>query len=170
MRSRVRELRQPAEEFECVHCYSGIYSRYHQNLELPSTLIWERRGIFKSNSENKFLNNATSHAIGIQYVSGSYKEGYLEVIIKDQDGDMIVSRGAYEGIFHVKGYKLEFRHGTGKYENIKGSYITEMAVPPENMLEDLQKFIEKQPPWNINSRGVFKRCRLWKGTFELPPK
>ena len=36
----------PAEEFECVHCYSGIWSRYHLNYDLPLTFIWEYKGIF----------------------------------------------------------------------------------------------------------------------------
>ena len=123
-------------------------------------------GIFSSNSENNLLNNATSHAIGINRGSGYEREGYLEIIIKDQDGDMIVTRGPRKGME----VKLDFKHGTGKYKDIKGIFKTETTPPPEGMLEDLQKYLEKQPPWPKTYSGVWKRCKLWKGTFELPPK
>ena len=88
----------PAEEFECVHCFSGIGSLYHLDYELPKTIRWEFRGIVRCKSEKMFLNNATSHAIGITHGSGFEREGYFEIIIKDQDGDMIVSRGPLEGM------------------------------------------------------------------------
>ena len=159
----------PAEKFECVHCYSGIGSLYHLHYELPRTIRWEYRGIFKCESEKMFLNNATSHAIGITHGSGIEREGYLEIIIKDQDGDMIVSRGPQKGME----YKGGLKYGTGKYQEYKDIQITlkrEKTIPPEGMLEDLKKYLEQQPPWQKNHSRPFDRCKLWKGTVELPPK
>jgi hypothetical protein len=155
-----------AEEFECVHCYSGIWTRYHENYELPTTGTFEYKGIFRSNSENNLFTNSTSHALGINHGSGFEREGYMEIIIKDQDGDLIVARGPRKGIEP----KLEFKHGTGKYDGIKGTFKEEIAVPLEGMMEDLKKYMEKQPPWPDTYSGVFKNCRLWKGTYELPKK
>ena len=159
----------PAEEFECFHCYSGIGSLYHLDYELPQTVRWEFRGIIKCKSEKMFLNNATSHAIGIIHGSDTEKEGYFEIILKDQDGDMIVARGPQKGMDYQDGLK----YGTGKYQKYKDIKMTltrEKTIPPEGMLEDLKKYLEKQRPLEMTYSRPFDRCNLWKGTVELPPK
>ena len=59
--------------------------------------------------------------------------------IKDQNGDMIVLRGPRKGVED----KFDFKHGTGKYEGIKGTFKSELAIPLEGMMDDLKKYMEK---------------------------
>jgi hypothetical protein len=38
------------------------------------------------------------------------------------------------------------------------------------MLEDLKIYLEKQPPLEMTNSRPFDKCKLMKGTIELPPK
>lgn len=139
-----------AEEFECIHCYSGTYTLLHKNKELPMPMNLQQNGIIMSKSENKFLDNATVHVEGIQVGFGKKREGYQVAIFVDPDGDMIIGYGPYTGLVS----EVRFLHGTGKYKDIKGSFTSSRLA------------FGKKAAWP----GTYQRCRTWKGTFELPPK
>ena len=140
------------EEFEGIHCYSGTFTPMNKNRELPMMFSWKQNGIIMSKSENKFLDNATTHWEGVQVRIGEPREGYTVGHIIDPDGDMIAAYGIYKGL--GGGSKGEFKEGTGKYKGIKGSFTSKRIASG------------KKPPWP----GTYQRCRLVKGTFELPPK
>ena len=138
------------EEFECIRCYSGTFTILHKNRELPMTMSFEQNGIFMSRSANKFLDNATSHWEGVQVGFRESREGYVVGPIVDPDGDMIVSYGAYKGTVH----EGEFKAGSGKYKGIKGKWTSSRVA------------YGKKPPWP----NTYQRCRLFKGSYELPLK
>ena len=138
------------EEFEFIRCYSGTVTFMNKNKELPMMFSWKENGIIMSKSENKFLDNATTHLEGVQMGLGKRREGYVVGHFVDPDGDMIAVYGAYKGTVHDG----EFNAGSGKYKGIKGRWTSSRVA------------FGKKPPWP----GTYQRCRLLKGTYELPPK
>ena len=133
------------EDFEFIRCYSGTWTMMNKNKELPMMFSYKEDGIIMSKSENKFLNNATTHLEGVQVRLGEPREGYAVGHIIDPDGDMIAMYGLYKGLIG----KGEFKEGTGKYKGMKGSFI------------DKRVAFTKKYSWP----GTYQRCRLVKGTF-----
>ena len=111
---------------------------------------YKENGIIMSQSENKFLDNATSHLEGVQVRLGEPREGYSVGHLIDPDGDMIAFYGFYKGLVG----KVEFKEGTGKYKGIKGNFTSKRLA------------FTRKYAWP----GTYQRCRVMKGTFELPPK
>ena len=138
------------EEFECIRCYSGTWTIMNKNKELPMMFSYKENGIIMSQSENKFLDNATSHIEGVQVRLGEPREGYSVGHLIDPDGDMIAFYGFYKGLV-AKG---EFKEGTGKYKGIKGNFTSKRVA------------FTRKYAWP----GTYQRCRLMKGNFELLPK
>ena len=138
------------EEFEAIRCYSGTWTIMNKNKELPLMFSWKENGIIMSKSENKFLDNATTHIEGVQVRMQEHREGYGVGHIIDPDGDMIALYGIYKGTLQ----EGEFKEGTGKYKGIKGRYTSKRVA------------FTKKPAWP----GTYQRCRLLKGTFTLETK
>ena len=106
-----------ADDFECIVCYSGTFSFLYKSKGMPPMFGWKHSGIAMSQSENKFLDNATMYAEGVQVGGGQKRKGFAIGKYVDLDGDMITVFGPYSGYE----YELKFFMGTGKYKGIKGT-------------------------------------------------
>ncbi len=137
------------ENFECTQCCSGTGTAFHGSEELMPIYYWEESGIMISNSENKFLDNATHHYKGVQRGSREKREGYFYGKIMDPDGDIIIVKSSYT----YPGHEAKFLEGTGKYKGITGSFKATRLATGKSVMP-----------------GTYQNCKKIKGTFELPPK
>lgn len=135
------------ESFECIQCCSGTYTLFHGSEELMPLVSWEETGIMMSNSENKFLDNATHHYIGAQRGSDEKREGYFYGRIVDPDGDIIIVGSPYTW----PGHEAKFLEGTGKYKGITGSFMATRLATGKSVIQ-----------------GTYQWCRKITGTYELP--
>ena len=129
---------------ESVSGFSGIPSK-----ELMPLVYWEENGIMMSNSESKFLDNATHHYKGVQKGSGEKRNGHFYGKIMDPDGDIII----VESSFTYPGSEAKFLEGTGKYKGITGGFKATRLATGKSIM-----------------KGTYQWCRKIKGTFELPTK
>lgn len=137
---------QAQQQFETLSCYSGTVTPFHDSKDLTLVMGWDLNGIFKSQSENKFLDNATVHCEGIWRGLGDDRRLHAYCRIIDPDGDIAVVEWNAKG----KEAGAEFLEGTGKYKGIKASYTSEPLA-------------RGKPPM----KGAFAGCNTLKGTYEL---
>ncbi len=147
-----------AEEFECIRCYAGTYTTFHYGKELLTLRGGQEKGIIMSKSDNKFLDNTTVDHEWLQVGSGRKRKGYALFKIIDPEGDIIIGEDSYTGL--VRGGK--FLQGSGKYKGIKGSFISQRGGDVQRLKRELEKRLEGFGPI------IYRFCRTWKGTFELP--
>ena len=138
-----------AEDFECTQCCSGTFTLFHGSKELMPVLYMEESGIMMSNSESKFLDNATHHYKGVQRGFGEKRTGYFYGKIMNQDGDIIIVESSYT----YPGHEAKFLEATGKYKGITGGFKATRLATGKSIM-----------------KGTYQFCRKIKGTFELPPK
>ena len=143
---------QAGETAEYVHCYSGSWTPMHDSKDLPGLWTYELEGIVMSKSDNKFLDNASTHCRGMGIVRPGSKPQVISYCVAiDPDGDMLIWGGPrQQGGAHERPYG----QGTGKYKGIKGSHKSEHLAEAKK---------------HVKSRTM-QGCRTMKGTFELPPK
>ena len=134
------------QQFETISCYAGTTTAFHDSKELTLVMGWDLNGIFMSQSENKFLDNATVHCEGIWRGLGDKRRMQAYCRIIDTDGDLAIVQWDAKG----KDVNAEFLEGTGKYKGIKGGYKS-------------QQLARGKPPM----KGNFAGCNTLTGTYEL---
>ena len=139
---------QAEEKYELNHCYSGTWRPIHENKDLPDLWTYKLDGIFMSKSDNKFLDNVSTHCEGIGIGQGAKTKVTSYCIAIDPDGDWITWGGPRkEGVI-----EREFREGTGKYEGLKGTIKSELIANTKKQVKP----------------NTFQQCRKFTGTIEMP--
>lgn len=134
------------QQFETISCYAGTTAAVHDSKDLTFAMGWKLDGIFMSQSENKFLDNATVHCEGIWRGGGENRRARAYCRIIDPDGDTAMIEWNATG----KEAGADFLEGTGKYKGIKASYKSEPLA-------------RGKPP----TKGTFAGCNTLTGTYEL---
>ena len=103
-----------------------------------------------SKSDNKFLDNASTHCEGIGIGQGAKAKITSYCIAIDPDGDWTTWGGPRkEGVID-----REFREGTGKYKGLKGTIRSERIANTKKQLKP----------------NTFHQCRKFTGTIEMAPQ
>ena len=169
-----------AEEFKCLECSCTHYTHLHGDSELPIVTNYKQRGVIKSNSKSKFLDNATYYLEGMltrppskgQYMTFQQGDGKYAIIIMDKDGDLILGYEYGDITRHYLDSKSllsgEFTSGTGKYKGINGKFeLTKYSGDTEIIQADLAKHLQEMPPISPHGGYDHDMCNLMKGNFEL---
>ena len=138
-----------AEQLDITHCYSGVFTLFHDSKEVMSASRWTQDGIISSHAQSKMLDSAVVHCEGVQRGLGPERTGYGLCKIVDDDGDMIIADIPYSGFT----YDVKFLEGTGKWKGIKGALRSERTV--------------RSKPGKGAMPGTYQGCRREKGTYEL---
>lgn len=133
------------QPFETISCYSGNLTVFHDSKDLKVVMGWDLNGIMRSNSEIKFLDNATVHCEGIWRGMGEERRMLAYCRFLDPDGDIAIF------MWDAKGNDVmaDLLEGTGKYKGMKASYKSEPLA-------------RGKPPM----KGAFAGCNTLKGTYE----
>jgi len=170
-----------AEEFECIECSSAYFTNLHGESELPIVTIYKQRGVIRSKSKNKFLDNSTYYLEGMltRPPSENFKlatmqkgEGKFAIVIMDTDGDMILGYeyGDIALQYRDSGSSLsgEFTNGTGKYKGISGKFeLTKFTGESDKIKADLKMHLEEMPPLGPHIGYSYDMCNIVKGNFEI---
>ena len=172
-----------AEEFECMECSCTCYTHLNATSELPIVTNYKQRGIIRSNSKNRFLDNTSYYLEGMltrppsegQYQDFQEGEGKYAIVIMDSDGDLIlgyeygdITRHYLDSGSFLSG---EFSNGTGKYKGISGKFeLTKFTGEPGKIKTDLKMHLEEMPPLSPHGGCDHEMCNIMKGSFEITPK
>ena len=169
-----------AEEFVCIECGYTYYTHLHGDSELPIVTNYKQRGVIRSKSKNKFLDNASYYLEGMltrppsegQYLNFEKGEGKFAIVIMDSDGDLILGYEYGDITLHYLGsgslLSGEFTSGTGKYEGIRGRFeLTRFAGEPEKLIADLKRHLAEMPPFGPRGWNDHDMCNILKGYFEI---
>lgn len=140
----------PAQQpIDYTDCGSGTFTLMSDAKEF-TVLVFDIKGVTRSNHENKVFDNMTYHHVGVnRIVAGKWTVyGYTKYM--DSDGDFVIFE------INEAGPPMEgtwqFLYGTGKWKGIKGNgrhfhpSTTPRAIVP----------------------GTIQSCSRNVGTFELP--
>ena len=114
-------------------------------------LNYEGSGIYVSDTEEGFLNNASCHALGtLHAVKGAFEDsGSMVLIAPDGDKAFMTYKGSGNLGKSAKG-TYTYVGGTGKFKGIKGGgEFTRLSL---------------QPP----SKGEWSATTIFKGNWKLP--
>ena len=170
-----------AEEFVCIECSYTYYTNLHGDSELPLVTNYKQRGVIRSKSKNKFLDNSTYYLEGMltrphseEFTLATMQkgEGKFAIVIMDTDGDLILG---YEygdiGLqYRDSGSSLsgEFTNGTGKYKGISGKFeLTKFSGESDKIKADLKIHLEEMPPLGPHIGYGYNMCNIVKGNFEI---
>lgn len=132
--------------FDVTCCYAGDINVVSGSKEL-TVLGVEVSGIFRSNQENRALDNMTLYCIGVFRVTAGKGTSISYCKGLDPDGDVIVQEHRRDG----SNVTWEFLQGTGKYKGIKGG--------------GTGKVVARGKPI---TPGTTQGCSRVTGTFEVP--
>ena len=169
-----------AEEFVSVECGYTYYTHLHGDSELPIVTNYKQRGVIRSKSRNKFLDNATYYLEGMltrppsdgQYLDFHKGEGKFAIVIMDSDGDLILGYEYGDITLHYLGTESmlsgEFTNGTGKYQGIRGKFeLTKFSDAVDALQTDLKLHLAEMPSFGPRGWNDHEMCNVLRGYYEI---
>jgi len=140
---------QAQQSYDITEFYSFTVHATLSEVQDPTFVGFDGKGIVLSNVENKVFDNFTLHCAGIRRLIDGKGESYGYFKYLDPDGDFFFMEGrAVEGEVIMK-----FLSGTGKWKGIKGEGRIKVITRGKRITPDTNQV-----------------CYRHTGTFELPKK
>ena len=137
---------QAEEPYEGTWCYAGTITAFHDSKDLAPVRGLQINGIWMSQSENKFLNNAAGHCECALRGVGENLHVFCYCRFIEPNGDIVIMKYEVNG----KEAGSTLLEGTGKYKGIKGGH---KSVP----------IARGKPP----IQGVATGCQKLTGAYEI---
>ena len=137
---------QAQESFESTVCVSGNANPIHMSKEMMLT-SFDLKGMVRSDSNSEFLHNVSEWCIGLFSRVGDKitQRGFCKYTYLNGDINLIEWDG------EANGGNINFIHGTGKWEGLKGKGTWKMIQRAKSASQD-----------------TMQSCRKLIGTYELP--